>query len=552
MAPGKNHEEPLIKRLARSRALNSRNVSRDASMSPTRYETSASNSDRINQLPPGQPGNNGQYVQYVPCAFILPNYGNVSVSLPSLNQPQPQYRSVTPVFPHRKLSKLSNLVWTSSVSQPDLTRPTTTPTMSPATSVPTSRASSPAPPSISARCSPHGVPSPYLSPMESRVDIDRSSSLGQFPPQMHLAPGSSTTPARPNMSVHDVYYLNSALNQLAVNQHDVNGNGPPQYNYLPPPPATNTGYYHHPGNQDPGNGWYYLQQASVTTNMENIDLKSGSCSPRQVTFGHQDGGVSNGAVSKKPCAVIAPIAPNNGQQNLNQLVSNKQQPQQPSSSSQSTVDPAPIIKNSSLVSSVKLDNEAAAGLSFYPASTTQNNSWTLSSSTETSETANFSSLKLRERSITNSDTNLSDQLTPSKRSIGTSCSDLESNLPFVVETCQICKLFHPKVEGDPTKMSNTNATQCFVYSPCLHGNQVILKSTGNKNSNNQLNPNRNTQSENKSPVKYNKNFGMEQIKRWDLELSCLPSSPIPIQFFDMLIIVGNVNSESLRKWNTST
>ena len=46
MSPSKNHEEPLIKRLARSRAMNSRNASRDASMSPTRYEQAPNNSQQ--------------------------------------------------------------------------------------------------------------------------------------------------------------------------------------------------------------------------------------------------------------------------------------------------------------------------------------------------------------------------------------------------------------------------------------------------------------------------------------------------------------------------
>ena len=67
----------------------------------------------------------------------------------------------------RKLSRLSNLCWVSSVSQPDLTATVTT--VSPANSLPTSRASSPVPPSISTRGS--YTMSPGVSPMGSSNSI---------------------------------------------------------------------------------------------------------------------------------------------------------------------------------------------------------------------------------------------------------------------------------------------------------------------------------------------------------------------------------------------
>ena len=141
MSHNKNHEESLLKRLARSRAMNSRNVSRDASMSPTRCEGSSGN------VLSGRGGEGRKYVEYIPCSFILPNYGGVSVSLSTLDNQsiQPNSNLTQPLLPQRKLSRLSNLVWTTSVSQPDLTRVVTTPTVSPTCSYPTSRAASPSP-----------------------------------------------------------------------------------------------------------------------------------------------------------------------------------------------------------------------------------------------------------------------------------------------------------------------------------------------------------------------------------------------------------------------
>ena len=122
-------------------------------------------------------------VQYLPCSYVYPftsSYSSTSASMPTLNQPtftdQPRFQSNLPM---RKLSKLSNLCWVSSVSQPDLTVTTPTPTMSPASSLPTSRASSPVPPSISARGSTGYLPSPNISPLGSgNVYINENGSRG--------------------------------------------------------------------------------------------------------------------------------------------------------------------------------------------------------------------------------------------------------------------------------------------------------------------------------------------------------------------------------------
>ena len=174
MSPPANREEPLIRRLARSKAMNSRNASRDASMSPTRYDNvnEIKSTLRASSQPPSQQPlqagsyytENGRVVQYLPCTFIYPNNATASISLPSLPVPNNVPENMRP---QRKLSKVSNLCWTTSVSQPDLTRPLMTPTMSPSNSLPTSRASSPVPPSISARGSPGNGPSPHVSPLGS-------------------------------------------------------------------------------------------------------------------------------------------------------------------------------------------------------------------------------------------------------------------------------------------------------------------------------------------------------------------------------------------------
>ena len=450
MSPGKNHEEPLFKRLARSRALNSRNASREreASMSPTRYEQQHQQQQQglINQhhLQPGV-NHGGQYIQYVPCAFIVPNYSsNVSSSLPTLVN---QHQFSAPVFPQRKLSKLSNLVWTTSVSQPDLTATiTSSPTVSPATSLPTSRASSPAPPSISARCSPHGVPSPYLSPLDSSQHnlfsslSPASSSLSDMSgsvmsSSMCAAPVSSLVSSR-----HDTVYLHSALNNLAMNQnHSFSSSQHNIANTVPVPgsPAANT---------------YYSPLNNVSTAMIDSNPHSGSCSPRQVTFSRPE-------VNKKPCAVIAPV--------------NVQSQE---------------IKNSvSASSSLKVDE---FGLS--SSAPTSNNSWRLLPTNTSAHSSDTTALKLRERSLNNNNGSCPENINfnsvdQSKRSIGTSCSDLPNNaVPFVVETCQICRLFHPKVTAEPGEHVNN---PCFVYSPCLHGNQVMVKSGGSSSSNNSLLPN---------------------------------------------------------------
>ena len=347
----KNHEESLLKRLARSRAMNSRNVSRDASMSPTRCEGSSGN------VPSG--GGGRKYVHYIPCSFILPNYGGVSVSLSMLDNQsmQPHYNLTQPLLPQRKLSRLSNLVWTTSVSQPDLTRVVPTPTVSPTCSYPTSRAASPSP----------------AQAMEVRAD--------------------------PNL-------------------------------------------------------WYY-------SNYQAPDSRSTSLSPcRQVSpFG-------------KPTARIAP---------------NKLSDREPSRIGHA--EPA-IIRNSNPAPNLKLANEFRSSSS--PLATT---------ATPWSSSGNI-------------DGNLN-QLYSLRRSVGTSCTDLANTSPFILETCQICSLFHPKVTCIEEESICDNPYS--VYSPCLHGNQFVLKS-GKKTSNTEVMSTHSNDVENAQTKSPDQKLGNEKIKRYYLEL----------------------------------
>jgi hypothetical protein len=152
-----------------------------------------------------------------------------SISMPSLISnntnamrppafPPTRNQSFQPHLPAaRKLSKLSNLCWVSSVSQPDLTLTTTT--LSPVNSLPTSRASSPGAP-LSRCTSPH--PPPPLagggSPYGSAYLVGRAGggggggSLGGS--QVGLSSLTNTTSS-------SSYYLNQLASQPLVrhNQH---------------------------------------------------------------------------------------------------------------------------------------------------------------------------------------------------------------------------------------------------------------------------------------------------------------------------------------------
>jgi len=509
MSPPANREEPLIRRLARSKAMNSRNASRDASMSPTRYDNvnEIKSTLRASSQPPSQQPlqagsyytENGRVVQYLPCTFIYPNNATASISLPSLPVPNNVPENMRP---QRKLSKVSNLCWTTSVSQPDLTRPLMTPTMSPSNSLPTSRASSPVPPSISARGSPGNGPSPHVSPLGS---------------------GSIYN--------HDIYHLNAALNQLGLNQgyiypqhhygfhggaveqnnvnvqhiQDLNGNQANYQhgqatNFLTPnafslPTQRNdftTARVCQPNGANghsipkPDSNIWYCQYVNVS-NPELVNLNhrrqpSPDAFNVAAEYDHVGHPVKNdkrcsssspqrfmspsnpGSSCKKPCAIIAP--------HLVQNQTEQQSNQQHGLNGQSvgTIGNQ-MLRNSSPVPSIKIDNES--GLS--SSAPSHNQCWTPDLSVESmkwnviersQDTSNHGSCPDINYTMENSN------MGPQQRSIGTSCSDLEKPVPLVVETCQICNLFHPQTGPQGEEISPGNPH--FTYSPCLHGHKVVL------------------------------------------------------------------------------
>jgi len=531
MSPPGNREEPLIRRLARSKAMNSRNASRDASMSPTRYDNSAENKSthRASSQPPSQPlqagsyytNENGQVVQYVPCTFIYPNNGNASISLPSLNVPNNIPENMRPQinqFPQRKLSKVSNLCWTTSVSQPDLTRTLTTPTMSPSNSLPTSRASSPVPPSISARGSPGNGPSPHVSPMGSgsiyNQDIYHlNAALNQlgltqgyiYPPQHYGVPANSTE--QRNANVQPIQDLNGNQANYQAQQHGQTTTflTPNMFN-VPTQMHDSTTVRHrqdtYQTNGIPVNGHFmtkpdsniwYCQYVNVP-NSESLNLNHGRQSSPETfhvpsEYDHAGRPLQNdqrcsssspqrlvslsntGSNCKKPCAVIAP--------HLVQNHAEKQSNHQHGQNVQSVRSVGnTVIRNSSPVPSIKVDNES--GLS--SSAPAHNQCWTYkTSSADLPEEFTAIKQKLIERSQgTNNSGSCPDinyvldnsHMGPNKRSIGTSCSDLEKPVPFVVETCQICNLFHPKSGTTAEEASLGNPY--YTYSPCLYGNKVML------------------------------------------------------------------------------
>ena len=493
MSPPGNREEPLIRRLARSKALHS---SRDASMSPTRAAVRSSSQEPARGPPLGSyyTTQQGTVLQYVPYTFVYPNNTNISNSLPSLhNEQEPSMtRSQVPVMafassggpsPHRRLSKMSNLMWTSSVSQPDLSMTTTSTTMSPSSlmsptvSQPSSRASSPVPPSVSARGSPGHGPSPYVSPLGS---------------------GSS-------LYYQDLTYLSQALAQLGVAQNymfpgpvsrppsrhqmqDLNGNDPGGPGYLVPregtgsplPPLMRPRHESYPSSghpqmapgpaQDP-NVWY-CQYVSLPPGAppEHEPLRAGSCSPsRLVSLAPQQ------PTGSKPCAVITP-----------HLVSSPRQAADPRIQNHG---PPPPVRAAS--PAANLDNQF--GLS--SSAPAQNNFWAQESRAPDVPAAhqNDSTLpahlnaKLRETSPAPGGSPSHDRgscpdihfsptsslIPPEKISVGTSCSDLLGAVdpapPFILETCQICNVFHgPDISHEEHKSSPV-----YTFRPCVYGLQVV-------------------------------------------------------------------------------
>ena len=364
--------------------------------------------------------------------------------------------------PHRRLSKMSNLMWTSSVSQPDLTMSTSTTTMSPtslmspSTSQPTTRASSPGPPSVSARGTPG--PSPFISPLGSgSIYYQDLSYLSQALSQLGVSqnyvfptPYQQVAEQRPDSRQHQ-------------NIHDLNGNDPGGQFLIARQAGEGVPMLRQHNNTpsalkptDP-NQWY-TQYVSMPPGLPSEsrpetphELRGQSCSPqRSVNLSSQQSSTS------KPCAVITP-----------QLVTKQ---------------------NKGSDSSVEAIAQSEAQLTLLSPAVGQESFWTQeANSAGTSEVSGLDpslpphlNQKVNSGDATakfcppNSQGSYPDiQFAKSTASVGTSCSDLtatEASPPFVLETCQICNVFHGP--GPSTEDCHQNS-QYFTFKPCVYGLQVV-------------------------------------------------------------------------------
>ena len=503
MSPPGNREEPLIRRLARSKAMQG---SREASMSPTRVGARSTSQPPVKNQQMGSyyTTENGSIVQYIPYSFIYPGNANNSNSLPSLpgvqigNADRSLRRQPTPCFPpteviglphgqsHRRLSKMSNLLWTSSVSQPDLTMTTTSTTMSPSTSQPTSRASSPVPPSISARGTPGQGPSPYISPLGSgSLFYQDLSCLSQALNQLGVAqnfgfPGSYQQALQEHRS--------SSQQSL----HDLNGNDPntqyivqQQVNDSARAPVLQsiqegapTQRPHHDGYHTSGSplplacaqgdpSAWYCQYVSLPPGVSSQPRADGMARP------HEPRGQSSSpqrlvnlspqrVPTSKPCAVITP-----------QLVSAPRKPHEPVIGGNEALvpgDSSPLEIERSQVgasSSVLAQNLWDSNL-YGPQPETQRSDNSKANSPAITPLTSIQDISCPDVSFTSSSS--------PKISVGTSCSDLPSldaEPPFILETCQICNVFHGT--GSMALESQHPNTPYFKFRPCSYGLQVVSR-----------------------------------------------------------------------------
>ena len=497
MSPPGNREEPLIRRLARSKAMQG---SREASMSPTRAGARSTSQPPVKNQQMGSyyTTENGSIVQYIPYSFIYPGNANISNSLPSLpgvqtgnadgtlrrQQPTQGFSStevtgLAPGHSHRRLSKMSNLLWTSSVSQPDLTMTTTSTTMSPSTSQPTSRASSPVPPSISARGTPGQGPSPYISPLGS---------------------GS--------LFYQDLSCLSQALNQLGVAQNYV---FPGAYQQALPEHRSSSQQSLHDLNGNDANNQYIVQQQM------NDSARAPVLQPIQE--GYHTGGsplpvaLAQGDPSAWYCQYVT-LPPGVSTELRAEGVARPHEPRGQSSSPQRLVNLSPqrmptskpcAVITPHLVSGPRKPhepviggNEAVAPRDSSPMESTSSqalapNFWDsdlYGSQPETQRPDYSLPLQINPKAQTPEGTPVigtpdsfcpdisfalpSSSSTPSKMSVGTSCSDLtalDAGPPFILETCQICNVFHGT--GSMALESQHPNTPYFKFRPCSYGLQVV-------------------------------------------------------------------------------
>ena len=511
MSPPGNREEPLIRRLARSKAMQG---SREASMSPTRAGARSTSQPPVKNQQMGSyyTTENGSIVQYIPYSFVYPGNANISNSLPSLpgvqtgNADGTLRRQPTPIFPssevtglppgqsHRRLSKMSNLLWTSSVSQPDLTMTTTSTTMSPSTSQPTSRASSPVPPSISARGTPGQGPSPYISPLGSgSLFYQDLSCLSQALNQLGVAqnyvfPGAyqQALPDHRSSSQQSLHDLNgNDANNLYIVQQQMNDSAraPVLQSIQEGAPTLRPQHegYHVGGSplpvalaQGDPSAWY-CQYVSLPPGVSTEPRAGGVARP------HEPRGQSSSpqrlvnlspqrASTSKPCAVITP-----------HLVSGPRKPHEPVIGGNEALAPRDSSPLESTSSQVGVSSPALAqnfGDSDFHGSQPEiqrsDHTLPLQINLKAHTPEGTPVLGTPDSSCPDISFALPASSTPSKMSIGTSCSDLtalDAGPPFILETCQICNVFHGT--GSMALESQHPNTPYFKFRPCSYGLQVI-------------------------------------------------------------------------------
>ena len=458
-------------------------------------------------------------VQYLPCSFVYPytsNLTNTSLSMPSLNENLlAHHRQVTDglegSLPMRKLSRLSNLCWVSSVSQPDLT--TTVTTISPANSLPTSRASSPVPPSISARGS-YNL-SPAISPMGSNSSIQSGhhihmgSNGSVHSNSGHHVVTSSSVPRTSSRVASPVRQRCGGQMYQMPHQQQV-------YQDLPYPSGVNNNMsntIHLP--EIDGSQYMMRSNDNFTYNIINDPVNNSMLSnQQQINYnnlkptGNQMGFAQN-LVYLTEDGSILPVMnysePSAGyyQQPQQQQINNninpmmdpyyqQQQPQQQhfyNNNNIPEVNQQTSRRRRSLLYRVqrrsispKPVSEQLKPCAVIPPNSVIDSDPNGSKSKEC--TSNSPTFKERCSGATAS---------LMKTDVGTSCEDLSSihersltptgannnnnqqPYPFVVETCQICNVFSPGSSGKHDEFNCTNNNvPYFSYTPCLYGTQIVM------------------------------------------------------------------------------
>ena len=535
--------------------------------------------------------------QYLPCTFVYPytsNLASTSLSLPSLTTESNglpansnmgsknafQHQSALNAnfgsaaapsgnLPMRKLSRLSNLCWVSSVSQPDLQTAgaittVTTAMSSPATSLPTSRASSPVPPSISARGS--VAMSPAISSMGSNNSVyNTTMSNGSLngagsarlprmssrvtSPQLQKSPYGSSGFSSP-VQLDSPYSSGTNLTSC--------GRGPdPQQ--LPPKPM-----YHQiePSgtHQQPTVYQQNVNQIGFAQNLVYL-TEDGSLIPvlnysdpnnffqpinmqlqnnQQQTMFVNPPGAQPSRVNSTSSPTEVHASPKRRSSLLYRIQRRSNSPKPPGDQ----LKPCAVIPPNSVLDSGQPDGKNLLHL--------DNNNYGLSQQEIPSIKAGLSDGYYPQQSNNNNNNGLYQQQPTTvaiKADVATSCEDLndppmtpphsttssstatttttQQPYPFVVETCQICNVFAPSNNIDGTDMGhNHHATDnnipYFSYTPCMYGNQLVLLNNRPDNLSNQMNIGVS------SSAPENPQYGHQPPPQQQLQQQYIPLSPVNI------------------------